>query len=220
LDFKFINVVGIDGSGKTTLCQKLLTEFQQRFPDTQYIHSYHEPFLLKPLKFLARAIFMRGTDEFEDYVHYQKQKTSVSSRHRWLSWIYGLCWVLDYTLQTLYKVGTPKLRRSRLIVDRYVYDALLNTSLTVNWSPSTTHLLATLLLKILPIPDIIFLIDLSEEIALERKDDIQSFEYLRIRRERYLEIAETYNFIMLDGSKSMEQILLDAKNILLPNYER
>lgn len=210
MDFKFINVVGIDGSGKTTLCQKLLAEFQKRFPDTQYIHSYHKPFLLKPLKSLARTIFMDGTDEFEDYVHYWKQKTSVSRRHLWLSWIYGLCWVLDYALQTLYKVGIPKLKRSRLIVDRYVYDAILNASLTANWSPSTTHLLATVLLKILPMPDVILLIDLPEEIAFERKNDIQSVEYLRERRQRYLAMAHRYGFLKLNGTASPQTLFKEA----------
>ena len=86
---KLINITGIDGSGKTTLCRKLAREFRHRYPDIEYVHSYHEPFLLKPLKVLARSIFMRGTDEFSDYSFYRQRKVSASRRHRWLSRAYG-----------------------------------------------------------------------------------------------------------------------------------
>ncbi len=210
-DFKFINIVGIDGSGKTTLCKKLLREFQKRYPVVQYVHSYHEPFLLKPLKSLARVIFMRGTDEFADYPHYRERKASTSNRHRWLSRIYGLIWILDYALQALCKVRIPRLLGRRLIIDRYVYDAVLNASLTAHLSPNAAYRLVSLLLKILPKPDVVLLIDLPEEDAFSRKTDIQSVEYLRERRHRYLAMADRYGFIKLDGTAQPRELLEKAK---------
>ena len=42
LDFRLINVVGIDGSGKTNLCKALLHELQKNYPATEYVHSYRK----------------------------------------------------------------------------------------------------------------------------------------------------------------------------------
>ena len=183
---KLINFVGIDGSGKTTLCKGMIGEFQQYFSDTKYVHTYHKSILLKPINSIVKALFMRGTDQFANYSKYREQKTSAIHRHRWLSRIYAFLWILDYALQTFYKVGVPLLFGERLIVDRYVYDAIINISVANNFSPKTTYRLVDFLFILFPKPGIVFLIDLPEDIAFERKNDIQSIEYLRERRHRYL----------------------------------
>ena len=161
-DFRLINVIGIDGSGKTKLCKALLHELQKRYPATEYVHSYHEPFILKPLKSMARAIFMRGTDEFANYSRYRERKFYTSSRHKYLSSVYGFVWILDYVFQAVMKVGLLKLFGRRIIIDRYVFDTVLNASLTANWTPGMTHRILGTLLKILPSPNVVFLIDLPE----------------------------------------------------------
>ena len=210
-NLKFINVIGIDGSGKTTLCKKLAHEFRQVCPDVQYVHSYHEPFFLKPFKMLARSTFMRGTDECTDYLHYLERKACASLQHKWLSRAYAFVWILDYALQALWKVGVRGLLGRRLIVDRYLYDVMLNAYLTAHLSPNATYRLVALLFKILPEPDKVLLIDLPEEIAFSRKSDIQSVEYLCERRHQYLKMAEQYGFIKLDGTASPHDLLLKAK---------
>jgi thymidylate kinase len=203
--------VGIDGSGKTTLCQKLLSELQKNSSDIQYVHSYHEPFLLKPLRSFAKATLMRDTDEFVNYTHYRNRKTLVSNKHKMLSRIYTIVWILDYMLQTLFQVSVPKLMGACLIVDRYIYDAVLNASLTANLSRHTSYQIIDMMLKIFPKPDFVFMIDLPEEIAFTRKNDIQSVEYLRERRYIYIEMAARYGFVKLDGQAEPDAILTQAR---------
>ena len=210
LYYRLINVIGIDGSGKTKLCNALLHELQKRYPATKYVHSYHEPFILKPLKFIARAIFMRGTNEFVDYPHYRDVKVSTSRRHKHLSSIYGFVWILDYALQAMIRVGIQRLLGRRLIIDRYVFDTVLNASLTANWTQDITHMLVRTLLIVLPRPNVVFLIDLPEVVAFERKKDIQSVEYLKERRRLYLELADRYGFIKLNGRDEPHAVLAQA----------
>ena len=207
---KLINVVGIDGSGKTELCKALLHEIQKRYPATKYVHSYHEPFILKPMKSIARAIFMHGTDEFADYSRYRELKFCTSSRHKYLSSVYGFVWILDYVLQAVMRVGLLNLFGRRIIIDRYVFDTVLNASLTANWTPDITHRILGGLLKILPRPDVIFLIDLPAVVAFERKKDIQSIEYLQERRHLYMEMADIYGFIKLNGQDEPQAVLAQA----------
>jgi dTMP kinase len=215
LSFKIINVVGIDGAGKTKLCKALLLELQKRFPATAYVHSYHEPYILKPLKFVARAIFLRGTNPCVNYSDYRERKISASRNHKFLSNVYGFVWIVDYLFQTMIRIGNLSSIRRQIIFDRYVYDTVLNASLTANWSPDITQWLVRALLRVLPKPDVVFLIDLPELVAFERKNDIESVEYLQERRELYLEMADVFGFIKLDGLEDPKTILSKAMHDLV-----
>lgn len=211
---QFINIIGIDGSGKTTLCKALARELSKKNQTFYYVHSYHKPFLLKPFKILAKAVFMRGTDEFGGYELYRERKVLASEKHRLLSRAYFVLWIFDYLLQTFLQVGFLRLRRVYLIADRYIFDAILNASLTANLSLDVSGRIVDMLLKVFPQPDVVFLIDIPEEVAFARKNDIQSVEYLRERRHVYLEMADRYGFIKLDGQAEPQAILAQAKRAL------
>jgi dTMP kinase len=199
--------VGIDGAGKTKLCMALLQELNKRYPGIKYVHSYHQPFILKPMKSIARSLFMRHTDEFADYSRYREVKYCTSSRHKYLSSIYGFLWIFDYVIQALMRVGLLSLFGRRIIIDRYVFDTVLNASLTANWTPDISHWLVGILLKVLPRPNVVFLIDLPEAVAFERKKDIQSVEYLQERRCLYLDMADRYGFVKLNGQDEPHALL-------------
>jgi dTMP kinase len=62
------------------------------------------------------------------------------------------------------------------------------------------------LFKVIPSPDIVFLIDVPEEIAFSRKDDVPDINYLRERRSTYLKVANWCNMIVVDGSKTLSEI--------------
>lgn len=60
---------------------------------------------------------------------------------------------------------------------------------------------------IAPRPDIIFLVDLSEEIAYQRKNDTPSIKYLRERRKIYLNIGKEFGMVTLNGEDKLEKIM-------------
>lgn len=60
-------------------------------------------------------------------------------------------------------------------------------------------------------PDILFLIDLPEEIAHKRKDDVPSVDYLRDRRKMYLYIGNEYKMTILDGSMPLDELKYRVK---------
>lgn len=211
--YKFINVVGIDGSGKTTLCKGLLPHI----PPAKYVHAYHEPLFLKPIKKIAQFIFMRGTDEFSDYTSYRDRKSVASYSHKMLTQLYGAVWLLDYILQALWQVALPLILKRNIIVDRYVYDTVVNVSLTTHLSFEHMCIWIDLILKILPNPDSIMLVDVPEDIAFERKNDIQSVKYLKERRLLYLRVADRYGFKILDGTLKPKELLSEMLT-MLKNY--
>ena len=212
--FKLINIIGIDGAGKTTLAKALAKDLQKQDATVSYRYCQYFAKLLYPMKRLARLSVMRKTDEFKDYDYYNKTKKESSSRFPLLANMYAGIWLIDYIIQVFFKVTLPILLGQKLIIDRYIFDIAVNLSLTTNNEINYAKRLIRFFLKFAPQPDFIVFIDLPEVIAFNRKDDIQDIEYLRERRERYLALAGLYNFKLIDGTKSPEKMLLDAHGIV------
>lgn len=55
------------------------------------------------------------------------------------------------------------------------------------------------------------IIDVDEEVALSRKDDIPSRNYIALKRPIYLALARRMNWTVLDGCNSVEE---NAREIL------
>jgi dTMP kinase len=214
LSARLICIVGIDGSGKSTLAGNLQQELRRQGMRVGYAHSFHNPFLLKPAKWIARGIFMRRVNQFGDYSAYRAQKSQASSHHPVASQWYGRLWLFDYSVQAFFGVSLQTLWTEVLLLDRYIYDTVINISSSLGWSEAYSLALISKWLKIYPRPEKVFLIDIPETVAFSRKNDIPSVEYLRERRHRYLALAKEYGFVILDGEQSQEALLSAVKKSL------
>ena len=67
---KILNIIGIDGSGKTTLAKDLTEAISGEGIDCQYIYCQFFAKLLFPFKFIAKHSVMKKTDEYADYSNY------------------------------------------------------------------------------------------------------------------------------------------------------
>jgi glycosyltransferase involved in cell wall biosynthesis len=212
--FQLINIIGIDGAGKTTLAKGLAEQLAKKDPKVEYRYCQYFAKLLYPVKLIARLFVMRKTDEFKDYKTYNYTKKSTSSRHPLLAGIYAGIWLFDYLLQSFFKITLPVLRGKRLIIDRYIFDIAVNLSLTTNRKVEFAEKIIKWFFVLSPVPDRVIFIDLPEEIAFARKDDIQDIEYLKERRERYLYLAQIFGFEIVDGTRNPSELLGDVKKIL------
>lgn len=202
----FICFTGIDGSGKTTLSKSLVDEMKRKGIECRYVYNRFNPFLLKPFMMIARAIFLRGKDMFEDYTEDSDAKKRLF-KNRLLSMIYQSFLLFDYSFQIFLKVKIPLMLGRNIICDRYIYDTVCtDLAVDLNYSKKTTTDILRKCLYLFPQPDITFLIDVPEEIAYERKDDVPSIDYLKDRRNIYLCIANVYNMIEIEGDRGIEDI--------------
>ena len=204
---KIINIAGIDGSGKSTLAQCLTKELLDRGVDCGYVYCQFFAKLLYPFKLIAKRSVMKETDEFADYETYVSKKTQFSKKHRVLGTIYALMWLIDYSMQTLLKINTAVGRHQVVIIDRYIYDIVINLSITAAWPVEKAHDVLSVLFKIYPKPDIVIYLDLPEEVAFARKHDIQSIRYLQERRERYFWLSEKWHFEIIDATRDSDSVL-------------
>ncbi len=216
---KLINIIGIDGAGKTTLAKRLALELAKTDPKISYAYAQYFAKLLWPFKKVARLFFMTNTDEFREYTRYNKKKQGASRSHPKLSMVYAGLWLADYIFQIFFKVTMKLAIGRRLVLDRYIFDIAVNLSLTLGRNKDFSVTLAGLLLKFCVRPDRVILIDLPEAVAWGRKGDIQDPYYLSERRERYLYLAQLFDFTVIDGTLSKDEVLdLAIASLAEENY--
>lgn len=203
----FICFTGMDGTGKTTQAKELTKSFNQRGIKCKYVYARLNPFILKPFILIGEQVFLRKKDIFENYSEYSNIKQEAIKKHSALSEIYKGIMLFDYLIQISINVTLPLILGKSIVCDRYVFDTIVtDISVDMDYSKEKTMRLLSKLLNLFPKPDMTFLIDVSEEIAFQRKDDTPSVEYLTERRVAYLEVAKEYNMILLDGAGTLEGI--------------
>ena len=198
---------GIDGSGKTTLAKYLVKTLKEEGWNCSYVYGRLEPFILKPFILAGRWALLKEKNQLNDYSTRSSKKKKIISKHPILFKIYMLILYFDYLWQVLFKITIPFLQGKILICDRYIFDTIV-TDLAVDMKYSKEDIKKTIKkwMSIVPHPDLIFLIDLPEDLAFNRKDDTPSIEYLRERRQIYKEISEDYDMIILDGSLDLRKL--------------
>ncbi|HUU41841.1 MAG TPA: hypothetical protein VMW42_12970 [Desulfatiglandales bacterium] len=205
-DSRFILITGIDGSGKTTVAKILTKQISKNGLDYCYVHANEVPILMRLVKICVKFVFMRKHDPFMDYEPYVKQKEVLSSQHPFLSALYRILLAIDYAPQVVWKICVPLALGKRLVVDRYIYDVVINLGLNLNYSFDQYRKDISLFFRIFPIPDMSIFLDTDEHTAFSRKDDVPSIDYLKERRSLYLYLAEIDRISVIKGKGTPEQI--------------
>jgi thymidylate kinase len=205
----FICFVGTDGSGKSTLAcdiyEKLL---QDKKTKVRKIYGRHQPFLTRFVVALGRRLFIKEKNMmYSDYDRYLNHKRIIYRKAAKFVQLYISLLIIEYYAQMLFKIIMPYKLGYSIVSDRYVYDTVIN-DLAVERELSFVEVTKILgkFWSFIPRPDITFLIQVPEEVALERKKDIPSLNYLRIRNEFYKYLATEECFVILNGESDLFQL--------------
>lgn len=201
----FIDFEGIDGSGKSTQV-KMFADYLVSLNKYNHVLITREPY--KDVS--IRKILRENIDPYTHALELAKKFVEDRKRH----------------VKELIK---PSLEKGVYVVcDRYSFSTLAYQQ--------TQGISLKELLKMhkgLPIPDLIFLIDIPVEVALERmKKDLktskrkeeQKFEkdasFLEKLRKNYLDLVnlEKHKVFVIDGTKSKEEVFEEIKRIFEKFY--
>lgn len=213
---RILYVLGTDGAGKTTQTRRLTEELRAGGVRATYLYCQHRPFFLWLLKLPARLLFMRKTDQFKDYDDYKAKKDAVAGKRPWLTRLYAALWYFDVWLQTWPRMLWARGTSDVILLDRYYLDWVVNLGVLQGNGAEGMIRDARRLERLLPRADLHIFLDVSEEVAFARKDDIQSVRYLRERKERYLQLAPAYGFRVVSADPPADAVFAQVKSLCAP----
>lgn len=209
MSFFFICFIGTDGSGKSTLATTIFSRLKEaKKIRVKKTYGRHQYIVTRLAVIIGGRFFLKNKGMFSDYDKYLRDKRESYKKSSLAIKIYIFLLTLEYLAQVYFKISLPLKFRYSVISDRYVYDTIIN-DIAVDRGLSIDDVREILhrLWLYIPKPDITFLIDLPENIAISRKNDIPSISYLEIRNQMYKQLAATEkNIIILDGTLTINEL--------------
>ncbi len=211
---RMIVLMGLDGSGKTLQANLLAEWLASRGIRAEVIWMRGESYITAPLIRLGKAVLRgprerkrgEGITERGTYERYTRSKQSMF-RNPLLRSLWRSSTLIDHYIS--FRNALRRLPRdvTTIILDRYVYDSMIDIDSAFGSGGSETRrLLESRLVRLFPEPDRVVLLDLPPEVAMQRKDDIPSVEYLESRRPVYHIIAERVGAAVVDATEPIDEV--------------
>ncbi len=215
-----VAIIGVDGSGKTTLCRGMIDRLVQKGLKVRYEWLGAESIVMKPLRFFYRLFVLKTPKMVEGekittltYKEILERKHSFFEKYRFLKPVYLFFVIFDYYLQFKIK-DVRSMNSDYLVSDRYFYDVLVNLAITMGWKYEQFEKFLKKMYFLFPYPHIRVFVDIDPKVAFERKDDVISLDYLRIRRGFYKKMAKEFGFKSLDGENGKKELLDESLKIV------
>jgi energy-coupling factor transporter ATP-binding protein EcfA2 len=188
---RFILLVGPDGSGKSTLAGRLVEELKGRFEGTRRLH-WRPTILPRAGAFLGRSVGDTSTPHAEE------------PHGRILSILVLLYYWLDFFLGGWLKTWVLKLRGELIVMERGWQDIAVDARrYRLQISPRLVFAMASLL----PVPDLILVLEAPPEVLLDRKQEISAFELERQAAAwRRVPFPRRSQVVYLDASLGTDQV--------------
>jgi len=206
-------VSGMDGAGKTAQVELLGQAFDACAIRSRSVWSRggSSHFTDACLR-LARRFWGRGRSSGAHDADRGASQDAFDARRAMLRtplarWGWSAVVVVDLLVRYWRQVAWPLLRGNVVIADRYVADAEAELTAYLDLETGRRSWAGRLLSAMSPRPAMIFILDLPAEVAEKRMGPgRESLAYLRLLREIHLWQAENSGAILLDATRSLEDV--------------
>ncbi len=196
-----IALSGVDGSGKTTQIDLLEDKLRGTEPHLLRIWSRWRPISSLPL---LTVLLRKGYAQVHSTSSIGFVETRIP-RNGGVAFLWCLLTQVDNFMKTALKIIVPLFLGYTIICDRYVLDMLVEGMADLG-DPSTSSRLGYQLLRLLPRPNVAFLIDVTAELAFNRKPDLPTLGHFTERVRLYQELYRTVGVRILDGEQTPQEI--------------
>jgi thymidylate kinase len=209
--------LGTDGVGKSTVTSRIERDLAPAFSSTERYHRPVETVLWRlrqrMKRYRARSSSVESTDANAPGTDAQATPSEVPPRGLPASILKLGLWWADYTVLGYLLTIYPRLVRSTLVLfDRYYHDLLVYPRSYRYGGPLW---LARLVGRLIPRPDLVFLLDAPPEVIQARKQEL-TFEQTAYEREAYLNVVRGLpNAHVVDASKPIDTVVNEVEEIIL-----
>ena len=187
--------LGSDGSGKSTVIDRVKQDLEPAFRKTQYIH-------LRPRLGLA----VNESDVPVLDPHGQPARSWLVSTAKIFYFLF------DYCIGYLWRLYPQMVRSTFIVFDRYYHDLLVDPK---RYRFGGSLWLAQLLGKLIPQPDLWILLDAPPEVLQSRKQEVSFKETVR-QREAYLKMVSRFsNSVTVDASQPLDKVVANVNQEIL-----
>ena len=186
--------LGADGSGKSTIIERVKQDLSPVFRQTHYIH-------LRPRLGLKVSQNSPVVDP-----HGQASRG-------WLASVLKLFYFLfDYGIGYWWRIRPLLVRSTFVMFDRYYHDLLVDPK---RYRFGANMWLAKLFGLLIPKPDLWILLDATAEVLQGRKQEVTFAETQRQRQEYLKLVATLPNAVVADSSQSVDCVVADVNQAIL-----
>ena len=196
-DKLLIRFTGVDGSGKTTHAKHLLWFLRRKGYSSKYVWAASRPIFLYPFLVVTRILGYWKTVKKDAWT--DPLENAPPSIRKKFGALYRFLIFVDIEIITLLKVELPLLFVRVVICDRYVYDLIMELTLSNLHSTS----FAKLMLHVTPAPKRTFFTDAPLHIVAQRRPQlVNGGIYAKIGA--YRKLARILNFKIVDTTTRFE----------------
>ncbi len=196
-----IHFCGLDGSGKTTQATKLIDFLKQKNIDAEYIWLRSTSKLTLPVSLLFRILRISKSVTTPSG---KKRGVTNLHHHKLLQKLWKKILLLDLKFVSWYKISRSLKNGKIIVLDRYIIDMLIDLVIDTG-DESVIDELGPKFLKFLPSDSKILFLDINPQISLDRNQE-EDHEILKFRRKLYIKISKLCDMIVIDSSKSIDEI--------------
>ncbi len=213
-------LTGIDGSGKSTIAKRIEKEIFHNKKVVSIWSRYQPKFvklLLAPFKkkYTSNSSepHLMDKENFSKWVILKKKLT----KNIFLSKLLFTIQSIDYYLQLNHVKKEIKNHKDKVvIIDRYYLDFIVDQS--INYGDISNWFFTKFFLKKLEKLTLVLYLDVDEETAMRRKDDIPSMEYFTNRKYYYTKyLSKIDNAYIVNNVREIEETIDEIKQIIIDN---
>lgn len=206
----FIVFLGVDGAGKTTVTKLLKSNLE-----SQYAIKSNYIWFRSSIQNTISGLLSGSPNENIEADKVPKKSTIF---HKLYNTIYQNFVLLDYFIISIIKIKIPRFFGTNIVLDRYIYDIILDLSNTYNYNSNKLKRFVNS--KCFTNPDLVFYIDVPADVAFNRKQEhpINIID-LKIKQFDLLEriLSDKIQFIRLDGTKKVDELVGEIMLHLIKN---
>lgn len=213
---KLIYIIGLDGSGKTTMARAISQRLQElnipcRIVWAKFGLTTYALFRMKLAKHFGISKFDQNNvhPPINPSNPYLPNLQSALGTRIYLRYL-----LFEHWIRLMFNIKVPIMLGHTVICDRCYIDTIVDLIVTFGYSYED----ATKVVKSmpwLPKPDNVFYIEVSPEKAFERKQDKYNISYLKKRYEVYRSLERDLGISIVDGNLSVENLKIEMLKQIL-----